>query len=201
VAASISMYEHFPGDNFTAPWLNSAAFPGNDPAHLEAAMRGYKWLIDVNMTNSLGLFVDGYHIDSTKPGNTKCDLRDEMVYTYNQGVLLTGQRGLWSVSGSASYLEDGHRLIQSVIRATGWNLKENKPVDDLKHLGPGQLPLWHGLGRGGILEESAMLVAPVHRMVKPSRAFSSTTSLHSVVLLNLWSPNRTERSIPMGIDG
>ncbi|KAG7421857.1 hypothetical protein Forpe1208_v000342 [Fusarium oxysporum f. sp. rapae] len=153
VAASIAMYEHFPGDNFTAPWLNSAAFPGNDPAHLEAAMRGYKWLIDVNMTNSLGLFVDGYHIDSTKPGNTKCDLRDEMVYTYNQGVLLTGQRGLWSVSGSASYLEDGHRLIQSVIRATGWNLKENKPVDDLKHLGPGQLPPWYGLGRGGILEE------------------------------------------------
>jgi hypothetical protein len=153
ISASISMYEHFPGDNFTAPWLNNAAFPDNDPAHLEAAIRGYKWLIDVNMTNSRGLFVDGYHIDSSKPGNTKCDVRDEMVYTYNQGVLLTGQRGLWSVSGSASYLEDGHHLIQSVIEATGWDLKEKKPVDDLSRLDPGQLPPWRGLGRGGILEE------------------------------------------------
>ncbi|OBS26352.1 hypothetical protein FPOA_00293 [Fusarium poae] len=153
ISASISMYEHFPGDNFTAPWLNNAVFPDNDPAHLEAAIEGYKWLIDVNMTNSRGLFVDGYHIDSSKPGNTKCDIRDEMVYTYNQGVLLTGQRGLWSVSGSASYLEDGHRLIQSVIEATGWDLKGDKPADDTSRLGPGQLPLWRGLGRGGILEE------------------------------------------------
>ncbi|KAJ4137358.1 hypothetical protein NW768_002944 [Fusarium equiseti] len=154
ISASISMYEHFPGDNFTAPWLANAAFPDNDPAHLEAAIQGYKWLIDVNMTNSRGLFVDGYHIDSSKPGNTKCDVRDEMVYTYNQGVLLTGQRGLWSVSGSASYLEDGHRLIQSVIEATGWSLKDEKPVDDLSRLGPGKLPPWKGLGRGGILEEA-----------------------------------------------
>ncbi|KAL6919073.1 hypothetical protein ACHAPO_004189 [Fusarium lateritium] len=153
ISASISMYEHFPGDNFTAPWLNNAVFPDNDPAHLEAAIEGYKWLIDVNMTNSRGLFVDGYHIDSSKPGNTKCDVRDEMVYTYNQGVLLTGQRGLWSVSGSASYLEDGHHLIQSVIEATGWNLKGDKPADDTSRLSPGQLPPWRGLGRGGILEE------------------------------------------------
>ncbi|KAF5002893.1 hypothetical protein FGRMN_54 [Fusarium graminum] len=153
ISASISMYEHFPGDNFTAPWLANSAFPENDPAHLEAAIHGYKWLMNVNMTNSRGLFVDGYHIDMSKAGNTKCDLRDEMVYTYNQGVLLTGQRGLWSVSGSPSYLEDGHRLIQSVIEATGWSLKNNKPVDDPKSPGPGQLPPWRGLGRGGIIEE------------------------------------------------
>ncbi|KAF5027709.1 hypothetical protein F66182_193 [Fusarium sp. NRRL 66182] len=153
VAASISMYEHFPGDNFTAPWLANTAFPGNDPAHLEAAIQGYKWLIDVNMTNARGLFVDGYHIGRSKPGNTECDVRDEMVYTYNQGVLLTGQRGLWSVSGSASYLEDGHLLIQSVIEATGWSLKDDTPVDDLASVRPGQLPPWRGLGRGGVMEE------------------------------------------------
>ncbi|KAF4462252.1 glycosyl hydrolase [Fusarium albosuccineum] len=153
VSASISMYEHFPGDNFTAPWLANAAFPDNDPAHLEAAIEGYKWLMDVNMTNARGLFVDGYHIDRSKPGNTECDIRDEMVYTYNQGVLLTGQRGLWAVSGSASYLEDGHLLIQSVIEATGWSLKHNGPVDDPKRVAPGQLPPWRGLGRGGVMEE------------------------------------------------
>ncbi|KAF7552465.1 hypothetical protein G7Z17_g4328 [Cylindrodendrum hubeiense] len=153
VSTSISMYRHFPGDNFTAPWLATAGFPTNDPAHLQAAMEGYQWLIDVNMTNHRGLFVDGYHIDSRRPGNTKCDLRDEMVYTYNQGVLLTGQRGLWTVSGGASFLEEGHVLIQSVIEATGWSLEENKAIDDLKSVPSGRLPPWRGLGRGGIIEE------------------------------------------------
>lgn len=154
IAASISMYQHFPGDNFTAPWLASTVFPEKDPAHLAAAVEGHKWLMGINMTNSQGLFVDGYHIDFRKPGNTECDVRDEMVYTYNQGVILTGLRELWSVSGASSYLQEGHGLIQAVISATGWSLQNNTPVDDL---GPfphnGALPPWHGIGRGGILEE------------------------------------------------
>lgn len=156
ISASIAMYQYFPGDNFTSPWLASSDdtfFPGNDPAHLAAAVEGYKWLKDVNMTNGKGLFVDGYHIDFSKPGNVECDVRDEMVYTYNQGVVLTGQRGLWTASGSASYLEEGHNLIQSVIEATGWNLKKNMPIDDLDDYRPNLLPPWHGLGRGGIMEE------------------------------------------------
>lgn len=153
ISASISMYLHFPGDNFTAPWLASKGFPEKDPAHLAAAIEGYKWLMGVNMTNRQGLFVDGYHINLAKPGNVECDIRDEMVYTYNQGVILTGQRGLWTVSGAVSYLMDGHKLVQSVINATGWSLKHNSPVDDLAHLPSGQLPPWRGIGRGGILEE------------------------------------------------
>ncbi|KAH7156484.1 hypothetical protein EDB81DRAFT_787192 [Dactylonectria macrodidyma] len=153
ISASIAMYRHFPGDNFTAPWLANTGFPTNDPAHLQAAVEGYEWLMNVNMTNHHGLFVDGYHIDRRRPGNTECDLRDEMVYTYNQGVLLTGQRGLWTVTGSVSFLGEGHVLVQSVIEATGWNLKENKASDDLKSIPSGRLPPWRGLGRGGILEE------------------------------------------------
>ncbi|KAF7561363.1 hypothetical protein G7046_g2781 [Stylonectria norvegica] len=153
ISASISMYEHFPGDNFTSPWIAGTAFPAKDPMHLAAAIEGYKWLMDIKMTNDQGLYVDGYHIDKQKPGNTKCDIRDEMVYTYNQGVLLTGQRGLWVVSGRASYLEDGHRLIQSVIAVTGWDLKENRALDPREGVPAGQLPRWLGLGRGGILEE------------------------------------------------
>lgn len=152
ISASISMYRYFPGDNYTAPWISSQGFPEKDPAHLAAAIEGYKWLKGINMTNNQGLYVDGYHI-SAKPGNIECDKRQEMVYTYNQGVILTGQRELWAVTGSASYLEEGHKLIQSVINATGWDLKRNKPVDDLKHLPPGWLPQWRGLGRGGIMEE------------------------------------------------
>lgn len=153
ISASIGMYRYFPGDDFMSPWSVDDAFPGKDPAHLAAAVEGYKWLKDSNMTNSNGLFVDGYHIDFSKPGNKKCDLRDEMVYSYNQGVILTGQRGLWTASGSPSYLEEGHVLIQAVIRATGWDLKKNIPMEDIEKYRPGQLPPWHGLGRGGIMEE------------------------------------------------
>ncbi|KAH6900472.1 glycosyl hydrolase family 76-domain-containing protein [Thelonectria olida] len=153
IAASVSMYQYFPGDNFTSPWLANTVFPKQDPAHLQGALKGYEWLMGVNMTNKQGLFVDGYHIDRRRPGNTKCDLRDEMVYTYNQGVLLTGQRGLWTVSGRASYLKQGHDLIQSVIEATGWSLEDNKPIDNINSVPSGRLPPWRGLGRGGIIEE------------------------------------------------
>lgn len=139
IAASIAMYE---------------SLPTADPVYMAAAVEGYKWLKDVNMTNQQGLYVDGYHIDSNRPNNVECDVRDEMVYTYNQGVILTGQRGLWAVTGSHSYLTEGHSLIQSVIEATGWDMYGNAPVDDVHALPPGQiLPPWHGLGRGGILEE------------------------------------------------
>ncbi|PTB37844.1 uncharacterized protein TrAFT101_005280 [Trichoderma asperellum] len=141
VSASISMYQY----------LNNGTAVDKDPLHLQAAIEGYKWLMGSNMTNNEGLFVDGFHIDRQKPGNVECDVRDEMVYTYNQGVLLTGQRGLWDVTGSPSYLADGHNLIQAVIKATGWSLKTNQPVDLIEMTS--KLPKWRGLGRGGILEE------------------------------------------------
>ncbi|KAL7968238.1 glycoside hydrolase family 76 protein [Trichoderma sp. SZMC 28014] len=141
VSASISMYQY----------LNNGTAVDKDPFHLQAAVEGYKWLKGSNMTNSQGLFVDGFHIDRKKPGNVECDVRDEMVYTYNQGVLLTGQRGLWDVTGSPSYLADGHDLIQAVIKATGWSLKTNQPIDLVGV--SSKLPKWRGLGRGGILEE------------------------------------------------
>ncbi|KAF6827687.1 glycosyl hydrolase [Colletotrichum musicola] len=155
IAASISMYLWFPGDNNTTPWVRtgSGAKATREPKYLAAAIEGYKWLAGVNMTNDAGLYVDGYHVDKSKEGNTNCDQRSEAVFTYNQGVLLTGQRGLWVATGSASYLEDGHKLVQAVIKASGWDLQLNKPVDDLSDLPPGYLPPWRGLGRGGIMED------------------------------------------------
>ncbi|KAJ6442722.1 Six-hairpin glycosidase-like protein [Purpureocillium lavendulum] len=153
IAASASMYEYFPNDTFSPEWIQAKSFPDQDPIYLAAAIEGYKWLDGVNMTNDEGLYVDGYHIDRSKPGNVECDERNEMVYTYNQGVLLTGHRGLWSITGSPSYLDDGHNLIRAVIKATGWDLIRNAPVDIIDRLPPGELPPWRGLGRGGILEE------------------------------------------------
>ncbi|KAL7961113.1 glycoside hydrolase family 76 protein [Trichoderma compactum] len=142
ISASISMYQY----------MSNGSVADKDPLHLQAAIEGYKWLVNSNMTNRDGLYADGFHIGRRKHGGVECNIRDEMVYTYNQGVLLTGQRGLWDVTGSPSYLEDGHNLIQAVIKATGWSLKTNRPID-LVGVSK-KLPKWRGLGRGGILEEN-----------------------------------------------
>jgi hypothetical protein len=154
ITASISMYLHFPGDDNMSPFADKddIAKP-HDPKYLEAALNGYKWLSVSNMTNSKGLFTDGFHISGYRRGvngsntSTQCDERNEMVYTYNQGVILSGLRGLWEATGARSYLEDGHELIENVIRATGFQGLQ----DDSNYL---NIPEWHGLGRRGILEDA-----------------------------------------------
>jgi len=159
ITASVSMYLYFPGDQNSSPFSTSENDIGNkasltarphDPKYLKAAIDGYRWLSTSNMTNSQGLFTDGYHVRGWRGGRTnstigsgKCDLRNEMVYTYNQGVLLSGLRGLWESTGARSYLEDGHILIRNVIAATGWHVKHAE-----------RRRTWAGLGRNGILEEA-----------------------------------------------
>jgi hypothetical protein len=145
------MYLYFPGDNNTSPYLINDSQSGDtgashDPLYLENAIQAYKWLRDSRMQNSHGLYQDGFHISGWKkypngtidPGSCRCDVLNPMVYTYNQGVLLTASKGLWMATGARSYLDEGHALVDSVIRATGW------PENDR---------MWHGLGKGGILEE------------------------------------------------
>jgi hypothetical protein len=169
ISASIGMYLYFPGDANTSPYGTSGSHlnpPSNlqrpskvewhthDPVFGRAAQQAHKWLTSSNMTNSKGLYADGFHISKRSPGNTKCDERDEMVYTYNQGVILSGLLGLFQATGSARHLCEGHTLIQNVIRATGYDLSSNTLVDDLNELLPGQLPPWRGLGRAGVLEEA-----------------------------------------------
>ncbi|ETN43053.1 uncharacterized protein HMPREF1541_02211 [Cyphellophora europaea CBS 101466] len=152
-SASIAMYLYFPGDNNSAPFLqytgpsmvDSIAKPHN-PLHLENAIKSYKWLQESRMTNRAGLYQDGYHVTgwhrypngTIDRGTGECDELSTMVFTYNQGVILSASRGLWMATGARSYLDDGHALIESVIRATGW---------------PSRTKTWHGLGRGGVMEE------------------------------------------------
>jgi hypothetical protein len=163
ISASIAMYLHFPGDANTSPY--GGVFPGDvkatgwaahDPRFLNAAIETYAWLRGSGMRNDQGLYLDGFHVsgyNNQSDNNTKCDLRNEMVYTYNQGVVLSGLLSLFKVTGNSSYLKDGHRLIQDVIGATGYDLRHNRPIDDLSGLKPGQVPPWRGIGRAGVLEE------------------------------------------------
>jgi hypothetical protein len=166
ISASMGMYLDFPGDWNDAPFVSSVdqnaqghlegegqtgyddatlrARPHN-PIYLDNAVEAYHWLKNSNMTNHQGLYVDGFHIrgwshtNSTGTGN--CDDRNEMVYTYNQGVLLSGLRSLWEGTGNRMYLEDGHALVRNVIAATGWQSPTTRTAS------------WSGLGRNGILQE------------------------------------------------
>lgn len=148
IAASAGMYLYFPGDNNSSPFvLDQTEEPSDmkpyDPVHLEHAVQGYAWLKSSGMTNRRGLYVDGFHISDWKKNGTKCDLRDNMVYTYNQGVLLSGLRALWEGTGNQTYLEDGHQLVRNVANATAWNT-----ATSMQDTGR-----WSGLGRDGILED------------------------------------------------
>lgn len=150
ISASIGMYLYFPGDPINAPFLANDQTPGDkekyphNPAHLKAAVDAYAWLKNSNMSGLGGLYADGFHISgwrsASNPGSRKCDVLNTMVYTYNQGVILSGLRGLWLATGSQDYLRDGHELINKVLRATGWPRTSSRK--------------WAGLGRGGVLEES-----------------------------------------------
>lgn len=150
ISASIEMYLYFPGDSIDAPFLvdSQGTQPAwkkpHDPLHLQAAIDGYEWLKTSNMTGMGGLYADGFHISgwqsASNPGSGQCDVLNSMVYTYNQGVILSGLRGLWLATNSQVYLRDGHDLVQQVLRATGW-----------PHISSQQ---WKGLGRGGVLEDA-----------------------------------------------
>lgn len=152
ISASIGMYIYFPSDPIDAPFvpnsdLESGQFVQRNPhnyAYLKAAVDGYDWLKSSNMTGIGGLYADGFHISgwqsTSNPGSRKCDELNTMVYTYNQGVILSGLRGLWVATLSPEYLQDGYELIEKVLQATGW-----------PHISSQQ---WKGLGRGGVLEEA-----------------------------------------------
>ncbi|PHH73372.1 hypothetical protein CDD80_3855 [Ophiocordyceps camponoti-rufipedis] len=152
ISASVGLHQQLPDmsvngnlDRYMKNWEK-----GN-PVWLTAAIEGYKWLKAINMTNDQGLIVDGYHI-SIKSWMTdlKCDQRNEAVYTYNQGVLLSGLRGLWSAKENGVFLDDGHALVKSVMTASGWDTSSDRPFD----VKSGELPPWQGIGRGGFLEEA-----------------------------------------------
>lgn len=151
IAASVSMYLYFPGDSDPSPFLTHTGLPpakAHDVRYLDNAMEGYKWLKESKMRNKDGLYVDGFHVTGWRGGKNgsngtgKCDMRAENLYTYNQGVILSGLKGLWEATGSRCYLEDGHELVRNVIRATGWEDRNTE-----------QRYRWAGLGRGGVMEE------------------------------------------------
>lgn len=188
ITASIGMYLYFPGDDNCSPFMgalerqhpdwnflyskeqdsfsacsDSEQEPEYDPIYLANAVDGYEWLANSGMMNDQGLYTDGFHISGYEQNHsrTECDERNEMVYTYNQGVILSGLRGLWEATGNLTYLSDAHELIGNVIRATGWNTTAITPVSFSEDAPPSHTERtiaptsdeWAGLGAHGILTE------------------------------------------------
>ncbi|KAF4556051.1 Hypothetical protein D9617_2g060180 [Elsinoe fawcettii] len=153
ISASISMYLYFPGDKNSSPFINRLTPSGLDldpapphsPSYLSSAVAAYAWLKSSNMTNHLGLYVDGFHVSGwswrNRTGTGRCDDRNEMVYSYNQGVVLSGLSDLFEATGNITYLHDAHALISSVIAATGFFPSGSHASS------------WSGLGRNGVLED------------------------------------------------
>jgi hypothetical protein len=175
ISASINMYLHFPGDENCSPVLsaqdstrsilnekqdlhrvtcdaNKGSNRGrHNPIFRQNAINGYDWPKNIGMLNEQGLYTDGFHIRDYRwnKSATTCNERNEMVYTYNQGVILSGLRGLWEATGNTTYLLDGYELVTNVVRATGYcrKHKQNVVLNE-----PGRNK-WHGLGSNGILTE------------------------------------------------
>jgi hypothetical protein len=162
IAASINMYLYFPGDTNDFPFSTAATDRSkkHDKTLLTAAVSAYNWLQSSNMTNSQGLYFDGFHIRGWRPdgsiGSGQCDVPDHMVYTYNQGVILSGHRGLWTATGETHYLVSGHALVRAVIAATGWTEpnETESPLQTKSQDNSKYNFTWAGLGRAGIMEET-----------------------------------------------
>ncbi|KAI9712450.1 MAG: hypothetical protein M1820_001663 [Bogoriella megaspora] len=149
IASSVGMYLYFPGDDNpspsfivnssssctdpTAPFVTGGAnatvplqpVKARDPVYLNNAVKTFDWLTGINMTNTAALYTDGFHISNYNATigpsrNDKCDQRDEALYSYNQGVFLSGIRGLWEATSNETYLNYGHNLINATITSTGY---------------------------------------------------------------------------------
>ncbi|KAK6539176.1 hypothetical protein TWF694_009420 [Orbilia ellipsospora] len=121
ISASVQMYTTFPPEYNIDPGRSRERDTDDDDgreiAYLQNAAKAYKWFKGSNFTNDAGLVVDGFHISSY--WKRKCDERDEQTYTYNQGVVLSGLRALWEMTGKKEYLEDGYGIVEAVMGSGG----------------------------------------------------------------------------------
>ncbi len=162
------MYLYFPGDANLSPFNNpkvpgvedptpNGPFGPNDQKHLEAALAGYAWLQSVGMLGPAGLYVDGFHIpgwNNASNPNTNCSDRNDMVYTYNQGVvpyrpetLVGHHRGRQVPSRRLHADTDCHQRdgVRSPSQPACGQTSQTLPPDSCHP--------WRGLGRAGVLED------------------------------------------------
>lgn len=135
LAASVGMYLYWPGDVIDSPFFATTATGEGDEAYerrdqrfVDNALKTHDWLHAVNLTDEHGLYIDGFHIsdhehNASESKPAQCDIPNPQLYTYNQGVILSGLRGLYlatlnSTHTNTTFLVEGHTLIDAVMTAT-----------------------------------------------------------------------------------
>lgn len=94
IAASIGMYLHH---------------PEGSKRHLEAAVKAHRWLSQSGMRNEQGLYCDGFHMT-----HRRCTDLNRMLYTYNQGILLSALRGLFDATKDELYVMEAVQLVEDM---------------------------------------------------------------------------------------
>lgn len=82
----------------------------NGRSCLQWSMDIWKWMMNSELVNNKGLMQDGVR---NKDG--KCELV-KSIWTYNQGVVLSGLVNLHKITGEEYYLNSAHNLAKSAIK-------------------------------------------------------------------------------------
>lgn len=70
----------------------------------------WEWMVDSRLINSNGNIQDGVRFKNGQESIT------ENVWTYNQGVVLTGLVNLYKITGESHYLKSAHDLAKATLR-------------------------------------------------------------------------------------
>ena len=69
----------------------------------------WDWMIDSQLLDANGNIQDGIRFKNGQ------ELIKENIYTYNQGVVLTGLVNLYKITGKDNYLKSAHSLVQATM--------------------------------------------------------------------------------------
>jgi predicted alpha-1,6-mannanase (GH76 family) len=82
----------------------------NGRSCLQWAIDIWQWMNEVELFSEYGLLQDGI-----RNRDGICEVKSN-VYTYNQGVVLTGLVNLYHITGEEHYMQRAHKLAQSAIQ-------------------------------------------------------------------------------------
>ena len=87
------------------------------------AQRGLDWMAQAQLLTNDSLYVDGQRIRFVQNASTMhpellCDARVNTVFTYNQVAGIRAQWYLSRVTGAIHPIQQGHQVIQNLIRST-----------------------------------------------------------------------------------
>ena len=81
----------------------------NERSHLQWSVDIWNWILSVKLINEKGQVQDGI-----SSGNGVCKINSR-IWTYNQGVILSGLVNLHKITGDNTYLNHAHSIAEAAI--------------------------------------------------------------------------------------